>query len=82
MILNLLSCLLRNRSKHFNRFHSPAALRVTLLGLLAPSMTMRSIQELVVNWASGARLLWTKQRHDGHGRYYDVQTVSFYTFDV
>lgn len=44
--------------------HLPAAFRVTLRGLLAPIITMRSIQDWVENWASGSRLLWSEQTHE------------------
>lgn len=56
--------------------HSPAVLRVTLLGLLAPSMIMRSIQERVENWASGAMLLWTRKRHGFNiQRFYNIKNI-------
>lgn len=41
--------------------HVPAAFRVTLLGLVAPMIKIRSIHDWVVKWASGARLLKSKQ---------------------
>lgn len=41
--------------------HVPATFRVTLLGLVAPMITIRSIHDWVVKWASGARLLKFKQ---------------------
>lgn len=56
VILNYTTCEIKHNG-HIVMWHSPAVLRVTLLGLLAPRMTMRSIQERVVNLASGSRSL-------------------------
>lgn len=42
--------------------HLPAVFRVTLLGFLVPTITIRSIQERVEKLASGARLLHNKNK--------------------
>lgn len=62
---------LNSTSEYFT--HLPAAFMVTLLGLVAPTITIRSIHDWVVKWASWARLL----SPNTYIHYVTLQTPSF-----